>query len=329
MATFGDNFIVVDRTWTQLKSILNVKGLSLQYDDSNPNYYQLFTLDGSVVYLTFIYLGTLPDSLASTYSQTQNNSDKSDFESNFKSGSNQPVVPFQAGDNRWIYKLGNLTSTSSVEQLVSTEGYFEQQSQAQRSVKSTSASDAPGGGGAAAVRITYLDSNYIQHQEDVTLNGTNAVATVNTNIRFIESFQVIRGTAAAGRIFLCTSSNGLGEICSIGSGSPKAFLCHHYIPSGSQAQTIEWDVTLNQSAFLKLKGQQWVSGNLVDPIFYDLENVIMTSGTTYNFSRTFRSQPAQEKTRVYITVVPQQTTSTVIRSRLNIWQDFLYVSGSS
>lgn len=330
MANFGSGFIVVAYSWTQLKTILNTKGLSLQYDDTDASVYQLFAIDQpSIAYVTTIFRGSVPQGIIDGgYSQAQNDSDKADFETNYKSGSNQPITSYQSGDNRWIYRLGNLTATGSVEQLVAINGYYEPATQAQRSVKSTSANDTNGGTGAQAVRIYFLDNNYVLHHEDIVMNGTTAVNTVNTNIRFIERFEVIKGTAAAGRIILCSNTGGTGEICSIGSGSPDAFLCHHYIPSGSQAQTIEWDVTLNQSTFLKLKGQMWVSGNLVDPIFYDLENVIMASGSTYNFSRTFRSQPVQEKTRVYITAVPQQPSSTVIRARLNIWQDYLYVSGS-
>ena len=329
MATFGSNFIIIDQTWTQLKAIVWRKGLSLQYDTLTDRY-QVFALDGPLVYLANVYFGTLSDSIvASGYTQFQSNADLADFTTNYQSGVNQLVIPFQPGDNRWIYRLGNLTSTGSVEQLVAGNGYYEPASQGQRSVSSTSASDILGGGGAAAVRIYFLDSNYVQHQEDIQLSGTNTVPTVNTNIRFIERFEVTRGTAALGRIILHTGSNGLGEICSIGGGSTDAFLCHHYVPSGSQAQTIEWDITTNQSVFAKLHGQQWVSGNLVDPVYLDLENIEMTSGSTYNFVRTFRSQPLQEKTRVYVTVVPQQQSSMVIRARLNIWQDYLYVTGST
>jgi hypothetical protein len=333
MANFGNSLIVISLSWTQLKTILFDKGLSLQYDNTDSTYYQLFAIDvPSIVYVATVWTGSVPQGIIDGgYSQAQNNQDLADFQNNFKTNANMPVTPYTKGDNRWIYRLGNLTSTSSIEQLVAVNGYYEPAAQAQRGVKSTSAQDAPGGSGAAAVRIYFLDSNYIPHQEDLTLNGTTVVPTVNTNIRFIERFEVTRGTAAVGRIFLCTGSNGLGEICSIGAGATDAFLCHHYIPSGSQAQTIEWDVTANQSVSMRLKGQQWVSGNLVDPVYYDLENVIMTSGSTYNFVRTFRSNPAQEKTRVYITAQPQQISAvgTTIRTRLNIWQDYLYVSGST
>lgn len=329
MATFGSNFILVDVTWTQLKSLLELKGMSLQYDATNPNFIQLFAIDaGSVVYLAYVYTGTLPASIAQTYSQAQNNIDLADFQDNYELGANQPIVPYQPGDDRWIYRLGNMTITSSTETLVAVNGYYEPTSAAQRSVKSTSANDNASGSGAQQVRIHYLDSNYIPSLEIVTMNGTSPVPTVGTNIRFIEKFEVVKGTSAAGRIILCANSAGAGEVCSIGAFNVDAFLCHHYVPSGSQGQTIEWDVTVNQSSFLKLNGQQWISGSQIN-LFYDLENIEMASGSTYNFVRTFKSQPAQEKTRVWVTTVPQQQTSQVIRARLNIWEDFLYVSGSS
>lgn len=330
--SFGNNFIAVSQTWTQLKSTLGNKPMSLQYDDSDTGAYQLFALDGPVVYVTTIYRGTVPDSVVNGgYTQAQNDQDKSDFEANFKGRANQPIVPFQAGDSRWIFRLGNMTTSGSQELLVSNNGYFEPQSQGQRGVKSTSASDVnPGGSGAKAVRITFLNSNYQRKIEELNLNGVTTVPTVNTDIRFIEKFEVIKGTAAAGKITLCTGSNGLGEICSIGVATTDAFLCHHYVPSGSQAEVIEWDVSVSDDALMRLKGQQWVSGNLVDPVIFDLENLTgIASGSLLNSTRTFKTMPVQEKTRVYVTAQSQQGTATTIRSRLNIWEDALYVSGSS
>lgn len=331
MAVIGSNFIIVAQTWSQLKVTLNTKLMSLQYDDSDVTAYQLFAIDGSIVYLATIYRGTLPDSVAASYSQAQNDQDKSDFETNFKGRANQPVDLYQVGDNRWIYRFGNMTTTGSAELLVAGNGYFEPAAQAQRAVVSTSANDAnPSGTGAKAVRITYLNSSYVRKIEELNLNGVTAVPTVNTDIRFIEKFEVIKGTAAVGRIFLATGSNGLGEVCSIGAGTTDAFMCHHYVPSGSKAEVIEWDVTVSDDANVRLKGQQWISGNLVDPVVYDLENMVgIASGSLLNMTRTFRSVPIQEKTRVYITAQSQQGTQTTIRARLNVWEDALYVSGST
>ena len=324
---FGNAFIISSITWSQFKVVVDTKSISVQYDDDGVQY-TIYAIDAPLVYVTYITKGTVPDSPG--FNQSQNDANKSDFETNFKSRCNLPLTLFDIGDVRWIYRFGNMTTTGSQELLVSNNGYYEQQSQAQRGVKSTSVNDAqPGGTGARAVRITFLNSNYQRKVEDIDLNGTTVVPTVNTDIRFIEKFEVVKGTAAAGRIILCTGSNGLGEICSIGSSTSDAFLCHHYVPSGSKTEVIEWDVTASDDTFVRLKGQQWFSGSLVDPAIFDLENLTgIASGSLLNFRRTFRTLPLQEKTYVRITAQSQQGTSTTVRARMNIWEDALYVSGS-
>ena len=321
-------------SWLELKALASAKDMGLQFVQTSNDVYQIFGLDGRVLYRTNIYSGSYPNFIDEDAGDPSTSADNDaylyDFETNFKSRMNLPIEPFQSGDLRWIYRLGNLVSTGSQELLVAGNGYFEPTSQAQRGVKSTSANDAnPAGSGAKAVRLVYLDANYVRHVEDINLNGTNTVATVNNDIRFVEQFYVIKGTAAAGRIFLTTGANGLGEICSIGSAGTEAFLCHHYVPSGSQAQIVQWGASASDDTQMRLKGQAWFSGNLVDPIYYDLENLVgIASGSLLNFSRDFKTMPVQEKTRIYLTSQAGQGTSTTIRARLLIWEDALYVSGS-
>jgi len=60
----------------------------------------------------------------------------------------------------------------------------------QMKVVSSSSSDGAGGVGARQVEIYYLDSNYAEHEELVTLNGTTAVNTVATDILRINDFHV-------------------------------------------------------------------------------------------------------------------------------------------
>lgn len=335
--SLNGNTLTVYVSWSEMKSLANAKMMALQYILTVDNMYQIFGLDGRILYRTNIYSGSYPSSIDGDAGDPPTSADNDaflyDFETNFKSAMNRPTTPYQMGDSRWIFRLGNMMTTGSVEQLVAGNGYFEPQTQGQRSVVSTSVLDIDlTGTGARAVRITYLNSQYQLKVEDVALSGTVPVNTVNTDIKFIERFEVIRGTAAAGRIILrsgtATALNP-GEICSIGAASTEAFLCHHYIPSGSQCEIIEWDVTASDDTLMRLKGQRWFSGSLVDPVYYDLENIQgLASGSTFNFTRKFMSTPAQEKTRVYVTAQSQQATQTTIRARLNLWQDCLYVSGT-
>lgn len=114
--------------------------------------------------------------------------------------------------------------------------FAQQSSQAQRSIVSTSASDAPAGTGALTVTINYLDSSMVSHSETVTLNGITAVNTVGTNIQFIESIVVATcgsNLANVGTINLMTATAGGGSImAAIAISDNSTFYAHHYVPAG-------------------------------------------------------------------------------------------------
>jgi hypothetical protein len=224
-------------------------------------------------------------------------------------------------DPRIIYRLGNLTAASTSEVLVSARAYNEPASQAQRSVKSSSASD----GSAKTVRISYLDSAYVRKSEDVVLNGTTAVDTVGTDIRFIEAFDLVKGAAAVGAIELFPNTGGTGTaICGIGAATLQAFLCHHYVEAGKECWVARWEGTTDDEASFKLLGQDRTNGvDLVDRVL-DLEkkfsNALSPPILDAEFGRTLLGVKLPEKSYVRVTVVPNQTTSTVVRARLYLWE---------
>lgn len=226
-------------------------------------------------------------------------------------------------DPRIVRRFGNLTTTATAEVLVASRTYNEPSSQAQRSVKSSSPNDDdPSGSGAKAVRIEYLDSSYVLKSEDVLLNGTTAVNTVATDIRFIQNFYVIKGAATAGAVELFPNTGGTGTaICGIGTGTDQAFFCHHYIPAGRTGWILDWGAVVDDDVALKLRTQARFDGvNLVD-VNYDLEKLFdatLTPPTHIVFERAFRNAKVVEKTYVRVMAVPNQATSTVTRARLNI-----------
>jgi hypothetical protein len=321
----GANQNVVNGTWTDVKAIVSSKVLALQYT-SNPGVYNIFAFDDSLVYTCTIWTGTVPPTVvAGGYSQSQNDTDKTDFQNNYQPYANMPLTVGDFSDPRLIRRLGNLTSTSISEQLISTRPYTEQSSEAQRSVKSSSNNDKTSSSGAGVVRIEYLTSNYIRKTEDVTLNGTTRVSTVNTDIRFIDNFYVIQGAAAVGAISLLDSASGAqNEFCGIAAATTDAFLCHHYVPAGKRAWIYQWGATTDAQVRFKLWGQYRVDGtNLVDRIL-DLEDLVNASvaspGTRSYFDRKLSGVVIPEKTYVRITGVPTSTSSTVTRARLTLWE---------
>jgi len=223
-----------------------------------------------------------------------------------------------------IARFGNLTAASTAEVLVAARAYVEQASQAQRSVVSTSAQDAPAGTGAKKVKITYLTSAYVVKTEEVTLNGTTAVNTVATDIRFIEKFEVSQGAAAAGAIKIMTTTEGGGtEFCGIGVGTYDAFLCHHYVPAGKKAWVLQWAASVDDETKFKLVGRIKPNGTDLVDTHVDLKN-LMGITTPPGFllfvcELLAAAMPAQAYIR--ITAVPNQATSTTIRTHLYIWEE--------
>lgn len=138
--------------------------------------------------------------------------------------------------------LGGTTAGNLFE--VRATAYNEPATAAQRSFASSNAADAAAGTGARTVKVTYFDnSGNGPLTETVTLNGTTAVATVATNIRFIQEIEV--KTAGSSKFNVGTislfvnNSGGGGTIASIGIGNIVAgvgdnhtLYAHHYVPAG-------------------------------------------------------------------------------------------------
>jgi hypothetical protein len=89
MAIFGSGLILIDKTWEDLKNLIDIKNLILQFDVT-PDGYQIFAVEGNVVYSTFIFKGILPASSDTT--QEQNDLDKADFETFHQPNANQAIV---------------------------------------------------------------------------------------------------------------------------------------------------------------------------------------------------------------------------------------------
>lgn len=85
---------LVSSFWTEFIDIAIRKELSIQYDDDGI-IYTIFAFDGvTIAYNCVIYKGVVPDSLANNgYPQVQNDTDKSDFETNYKPNANNLTSP--------------------------------------------------------------------------------------------------------------------------------------------------------------------------------------------------------------------------------------------
>jgi hypothetical protein len=219
-------------SWTIWKAAQALKGLVTQYEDDG-TVYNIWGYDGPEVHICTIWKGTLPDSIVTGgYSQGQNDSDKTDFETYYKPLANKPIgTPVPTVIDGYVS-----TSGSSSTRVMATT-YTEQSSNAQRSLVSSSANDAAAGTGARSVRLTYYDQALAgPFTEDVTMNGTTPVNTVASNICFIERIEVLTVGANgsnAGTISLkATTAGGGATVGSISTDDNETNWCHHYIGAG-------------------------------------------------------------------------------------------------
>jgi hypothetical protein len=147
------------------------------------------------------------------------------------------IVPAGANATTKGFSFGQVVLAATTVAPVRGTAYIEQTSNAQRSLVSTSASDAAAGTGARKVKITYYTATFTgPFEETVTLNGTTAVNTVATDICYIEKLDVTEvgsGGVAAGVISLKAATGGGGAtIWSIAATFNQTHGAHHYVATG-------------------------------------------------------------------------------------------------
>jgi hypothetical protein len=133
--------------------------------------------------------------------------------------------------------FGYNSTSAAANAVIRAAAYAPPGTNAQRSIVSTSASDAPAGAGALTVVLTYLNTSMVLKSETLTLNGTTPVNTVGTDIAFVESIVVATtgtaGGANVGTLTLMTGTAGGGTaIASVPAGSGNTEYAAHYVPAG-------------------------------------------------------------------------------------------------
>jgi len=134
-----------------------------------------------------------------------------------------------------LIRFGRLTTsaTGSFFRMEATT-YTEPGSAVQRSVSSSSASDTSAGTGARTVEITYYDNTLAgPFTVTLTLNGTTAVNTGVTDIRFIESIKIKTVGSNGSNVGIITlfgsTGGGGGTVGTIAAADNQTFWAHHYI----------------------------------------------------------------------------------------------------
>lgn len=133
---------------------------------------------------------------------------------------------------------GQKVQAATTVAAVTKTAYTEPTSAAGRSISSSSASDTNSAGtGARKVKLTYYDNTAAgPFTETINLNGTTAVNTTATDIRFIERIEVVEvgsGGSNVGTITLFGAAGGAGgTVWTIAVGDNQTFSAHHYVATG-------------------------------------------------------------------------------------------------
>ena len=161
---FGSGITVLAGTWTVFKSNVSSRSMLVQYqdDDVSGPVYTIFGFDGPLAFTCTIWKGTVPDGvIAGGYSQAQNDTDETDFETNYKTTANARYVANTSiaasssaavtsvaasassvtllaantsrkgativndGNNKLMVKLGTVASSTSFTVPISANGYYE------------------------------------------------------------------------------------------------------------------------------------------------------------------------------------------------------------
>jgi len=133
----------------------------------------------------------------------------------------------------------------------------------QMTIDSESAEDgAAGQTGAEKVMIDYLDATGAEQTYEFTLNGTGAVNSTPTDIRFINDMYVselgVNNTTgvATGHIFLHKTGTAGLVYNMIAAGGNKSLVPHRMVPLAKTLHLREWDASeksLNKQAIVRLR----------------------------------------------------------------------------
>jgi hypothetical protein len=238
-----------------------------------------------------------------------------------------PIIVAQ-GNSLGAMFFSDITTAANAQVIVNRTPYTEQTTDARRSIKSSSTSDAFGGTGAITVHLHYFNSNLTGLlTETITLNGTTCVQTTASNIAFIESIEVIStGSTKSNVGTLTLSSNNTCGGTTIGTVAPtnnRTLWGHHYIASGKICNIT--GISVSHSGTTVGSGGVFSIFAIESPISsspsIQISDFIRLYGQSSTFSRTYSSPikvigPA----KILVQVTPETTSSTVYRTAVDFYE---------
>ena len=104
----------------------------------------------------------------------------------------------------------------------------------QMNISSTSVNDASAGTGIRTVKIHYLDTLLNEQNEVVTMNGTSAVNTVATDIKFVNSMHIMSGGTSKDADGVISLKNGAVTYAQILTNKRRCSSSVRRVPKGKR-----------------------------------------------------------------------------------------------
>lgn len=257
MAEYGSGLVRINSSWDNLKTIVVTKNLSMQYDESSTAY-DIFAIDGSIVYYILIFKGVVPDS---SFNQVQNDADKADFETNYKNlVTNRPTTPSATYD-------GYAVTTANPTLIAASDGSFVKTVRADTSGRlitvglGTAGSPAGGlitiQGDPAGTPIPISGSITTPTANDIIATGTiaaNGASVTTTSLNSISSAAIqITGTWVGTITFEASLDNTVFNVINVRATNTGT------ISTTTTANNI-FRVSLAGYQFFRLRSTAWTSG---------------------------------------------------------------------
>ena len=110
---FGSNFTQINHRWTSWLSILNSKNFEPQFHEE-VSHYTIYAYDGNDIHYCQIFINDVPYSSLSDYTQEQNDIDKLDFETNYKSIWNKQIEKKQSSNKAILVAQAGREGTETI-----------------------------------------------------------------------------------------------------------------------------------------------------------------------------------------------------------------------
>jgi hypothetical protein len=228
------------------------------------------------------------------------------------------------------FSFGDVVSSTTTEKVVRRTTYTEQTVNAQRSFSSANANDdgSPAGTGARTITLTYYTATGTgPFTETLTLNGTGCVATVASNIAFVENIKVTTVGSTGSNVGIISmfvnAACGGGTIGTIAATNNSTFWAHHYVPTGKTANVTgisagATSTTVGCGSLFVLKSKNL---SVSDAVEIQVSDFVRLYGQSSTFARNYQSPiKVTGPARLALYATPECTTSTTYRASIDFFE---------